>query len=153
MLLPKFKLGKRLTKFAYHFVDIEASGEATPPDGRMIEYSFIIGKLGLLPKGKVLDVGCTARLNFLPAALASLRWEVWGIDAREFKLKHPNFQFVGEDIRHTSFPANFFDAIYAVSTLEHIGLSERYGTIDEDPEGDVKSVNEIRRILCKEGRL
>ena len=70
---------------------MEASGEAVPPDGQMMAYSFIIGKLVLLGKGKVLDIGCVARLNPVPATLASSAWEVYGIGMRQFKFKFPNF--------------------------------------------------------------
>jgi len=149
----KLKLGPRLIKFAYRFFDVEASAETAVADGRMIEYAFVIQKLSLLPKGKVLDVGCTARLNYLPASLAALGWEVWGIDLREFKFKHPNFHMVLEDIRNTSFADSLFDAVYAVSTLEHLGLSGRYGVTQEDLEGDVKALKEIGRILRPGGTL
>ena len=149
----KLKLGPRLIKLAYRFFDVEASAETAVADGRMIEYAFVIERLGLLPKGKVLDVGCTARLNYLPAALTSLGWEVWGIDLREFKFKHPNFHLVLEDIRNTNLPGKFFDAAYAVSTIEHLGLSGRYGVPQEDLEGDAKAVMEIARVLRPGGTL
>lgn len=134
-------------------MDVEASGEAAAPDGRMIEYSFVIGKLASLEKGRVLDVGCVARLNFLPATLASIGWEVYGIDVRQFNFRFPNFHFVLGDITRTNFPDNFFNAVYAVSTLEHIGLSGRYGISNYDPQGDTKALREIRRILRGDGRL
>jgi len=153
MRFLKLKLSPSLLRFAYRFVDVEASGEAAPPDGRMIEYSFVIGKLASLEKGRVLDVGCVARLNFLPAALASIGWEVYGIDTRQFKFRFPNFHFVLGDITRTDFPDNFFDAVYAVSTLEHIGLGGRYGIGKDDPEGDAKALREIKRILRGGGRL
>ncbi len=149
----KLKLSPRVVRFAYHFFDLEASAEAALPDVRMIEYAFVIQKLDSIPKGKVLDVGCTARLNYLPAALASLGWEVWGIDLRVFKFKHSSFHFILGDIRDTSFPDNFFDAAYAVSTIEHIGLSGRYGITREDLEGDSKAVREIARMLSPGGTL
>jgi SAM-dependent methyltransferase len=152
-LFRKLKLPGSLIRFAYHFVDVEASGEAAPPDGRIIEYSFVIGRLGQMKPGKVLDVGCTARLNFLPTALASLGWEVWGIDQREWKFKFPDFHFIQGDIRHTDLPEGFLDAVYALSTLEHIGLSGRYGITKNDPEGDFKAVSEIARILGKGGKF
>jgi len=132
---------------------VEASGEAAPPDGRMIEYSFVIGKLASLDKGKLLDVGCVARLNPVPATLASIGWEVYGIDMRQFKFRFPNFHFVLGDIIRTDFPDNFFDAVSAVSTLEHIGLKGRYGISQGDSRGDAKAVKEIRRILRSGGRL
>jgi len=152
-LFPRLKLSPRLIKFAYRFVDLESVSETASPDERIIEYSFIIEKLASTTKGKVLDVGCTARINCLPATLASLGWQVWGIDMREFKFNHTNFKFVFGDIRETDFPDNFFDAVYAVSTLEHIGLNGRYGVTNEDPKGDAKAATEIARILRPDGVL
>jgi len=149
----KLKLSPSWVRFAYRFVDIEASAETAPPDGRMIEYSFVIGKLASLTKGRLLDVGCVARLNPVPATLASIGWEVYGIDLRQFRFRFPNFHFVLGDITKTDFPDSFFDAVSAVSTLEHIGLRGRYGISKGDPEGDAQAVREIGRILRPGGRL
>lgn len=151
--MAKLKLSPRWVRFAYRFLDVEASAEAALPDGRMIEYSFVIGKLVSLAKGRLLDVGCVARLNLVPATIASLDWEVYGIDVRQFKFRFPNFHFVLGDITKTDFPDSFFDAVSAVSTLEHIGLKGRYGISEGDPEGDAQAVREIRRILRRGGRL
>lgn len=41
---PKFKLPYGLVRLVYHFVDVEASGETASPDGRIIEYAFVIRK-------------------------------------------------------------------------------------------------------------
>jgi len=151
--VAKIKLSPRWVRFAYRFLDVEASAETALPDGRMIEYSFVIGKLVSLAKGRLLDVGCVARLNLVPATIASLGWEVYGIDVRQFKFIFPNFHFVLGDITKTDFPDSFFDAVSAVSTLEHIGLKGRYGISKGDPEGDAQAVREIRRILRRGGRL
>jgi len=121
--------------------------------GRNIEYSFVIQKLCSNPVGrKVLDVGCSSPHNILPVALTWLGWEVWGIDIREFKVRHPNWHMVIGDIRHTEFPDSFFDYVTAISTIEHIGLT-RYGETSEDLDGDKKALREIKRILKPTGRL
>lgn len=150
-LFPKLKLSPKLLRFAYRFVDLEASGETASPEARVFEYSFIIGKLNSMEKGRVLDIGCSARLNFLPATLALLGWEVYGIDIRKFKLRFPNFHFTLQDVRSTSFGDNFFDVVYALSTLEHIGLTGRWGITTKDPDGDAKAVMEVERILRPNG--
>lgn len=152
-ILPRLKLPPKLIKFAYRFVDIEASGEIDRPVTRVIEYSWAIQKLGLAQGKKVLDIGCTSRWNILPATLAGLGWEVYGIDIRQMKFRHPNFHFVGEDIKHTSFPDNFFDSACAISTIEHIGLGGRFGVNKNDPQGDVEAVSEVRRIIRPAGNF
>lgn len=122
-------------------------------DSRIIEYPFVLRKLTQLLPGKVLDVGCTDGGNFVAPTLAYLGWQVYGVDNREFRFEHPNFHFLQEDIRHSSFPDNFFDVAYAVSTLEHIGIAGRYGVREEDPEGDLRAVMETERLLRPGGTL
>jgi SAM-dependent methyltransferase len=150
--MKTIKVPFTLLRLAYRLIDVESTGCTAAPDGRIIEYSFVIGRLAALEnRGRVLDVGCASRLNYLPAAVCSLGWEVWGIDARQWAFRFPGFHFVRGDVRTTSFPEDFFDAIYNVSAIEHIGVAGRYGVREEDPEGDLKTVREIRRILKRNG--
>jgi SAM-dependent methyltransferase len=51
------------------------------------------------------------------------------------------------------FPEGFFDAVYAVSTLEHMGLAGRYGIQKNDLRADYKAMLEIKRILKPTGTL
>jgi len=115
---------------------------------RVVEYPFVLLNMAA-ERGKVLDVGCYG--SKLPIELASLGYEVWGIDVLPFPLKHPNLTFIQGDICRAPFADNFFDVVIAVSTIEHIGL-ERYG----DPahgNGDKQAVKEIVRILKNGGRF
>lgn len=125
--------------------------EPLKPTDRYIEYPFVIRNLPKLP-AKVLDVGCAG--SFFPLLLASFGYETYGIDIREYtiinKIKFDNFRFIKEDIRKTSFSDNYFDALAAVSTVEHIGLSGRHGS-DEDPDGDKNAFSEMKRILKPKG--
>ena len=50
------------------------------------------------------------------------------------------------------FADNFFDYVYAVSTLEHIGLLD-YHFEDSDPDGDIKVMKQIARVIRTGGRL
>lgn len=127
--------------------------EPLKPTERYVEYPFVIRNLPK-PPAKVLDVGCAG--SFSPLLLASFGYETSGIDIREYaiinKIKFNNFQFLKEDIRKTSFPDNYFDAITAVSTVEHIGLSGRHGS-NEDPDGDKNAFLEMKRILKPKGMI
>lgn len=158
--LPKINVSletmRRLYRMAYAvmglFVNLEAVEDGVL-NSRLIEYPFVLQKLDGQPRGRVLDVGCTDSGNIVAPTLAALGWQVYGVDTREFKFKHPNFSFVREDIRKTSFPDGFFLWVYAISTVEHIGLAGRYGVKVDDPEGDFKAVTEIRRLLGPGGRF
>lgn len=117
---------------------------------RVADYPFVHQNIGisLNGKGRILDVGCYG--TKLVIELASLGYDVYGIDGIEYPLTHPNFTFVLGDICKTPFPDDFFDAVTAVSTIEHIGLG-RWG----DPtysDGDKKAINEIKRILKPGGK-
>ena len=127
--------------------------EALPSDipDRMVEYAFVLRELNAT-SGRVLDVGCTSPYNVIPLILADQNLEVWGIDVRRFKVRHPNFRFCLGDITHTTFPDSYFDRIIAVSTIEHIGLRGRY-TSKGDSIGDRRAMLEIARILKKNGSV
>lgn len=155
LALPKLNLGldtmRAMYRVAYRvmglFVNLEAVEKATL-NSRLIEYPFVIHKLHGLPPGRVLDVGCADGGNVLAPILASLGWQVYGIDIRAFKLPYPNFRFVKRDMAAgTGFNDDFFDCVYAVSSIEHFGLAGRYGVKEDDPQADFKAVRETKRVL------
>lgn len=114
---------------------------------RVVEYPFVIKNLMKdLPLGRrVLIVGCHG--DYLTTILSVMGYKVWGLDVKFVPLKYPNFHFIQGDIRHTSFPDGFFDAVVAVSTIEHVGVFA--GEID----GDGEAINEIVRVSVKGGIL
>jgi SAM-dependent methyltransferase len=120
------------------------------PD-RMVEYPFVLRELNL-KNGRILDVGPTSPYNIIPLILADKGFEVWGIDVREFKIRHPNFHFIKGDIRKTDFPDSYFDLITAISIIEHIGLKGRYSST-MDLNGDRKAILEMMRILKRGGNM
>lgn len=116
---------------------------------RIVEYPWVLRNLP--SEGKILDVGSTG--SQLPVMLTCLGYHVWTIDVRNYEyagLSHDLHSVVG-DIRRTSFPDSFFDAVVAVSTVEHVGLG-RYGD-PIDTEGDRNAIREIRRIMASDGIL
>lgn len=125
--------------------------ESLAPTDRYIENPFVIKHLPR-PPAKILDVGCSG--SFFPLLLSSFGYETYGIDMRNYpilnKLNFDNFTFIKGDIRQTSFSNAFFDVITAISIVEHIGISGRYG-MDENLEGDKKALEEMKRILKPNG--
>lgn len=141
-----YRIALRLGSF---FFDLDTFDQI--PDVRLFEYAFVIEKLSRLSPGKVLDIGCTSRNNFLTTALAAIGWEVYGIDKRPFLLKYPGFHFIYGDVTHMAFSDQFFDVVYAVSTFEHIGLSGRYQIKSDVISADFNTITEVKRVLKPDG--
>jgi SAM-dependent methyltransferase len=121
---------------------------------RIIEYPFVFKNLIDIPKGgKILDVGCCYSL--LSIHLASVGYKVYGLDIEEYHYIHPNFRFVKGDIRKTSFPDEYFDAVVAISTIEHVGIPFSFQKMrpfrGKSVRGDLEAIKEIYRILKTSG--
>lgn len=125
--------------------------KARQPQGadRSIEYPWMVENINI-HEGKLLDVGSTAcemLFGLLPSSI-----EIHGINLNNKIVKNKNIKFFTADIRKTGFQDDYFDCITCISTLEHIGVSGRYGS-DEDSEGDIKAVAEMNRILKPGGEI
>lgn len=115
---------------------------------RIVENPFVFMNLNL-PKGaSILDVGCCR--SRIAVEMASLGYQVTANDLKSYKYKHPNLTFMQGDLRYIKFPRKF-DAITAISTIEHTGLGaylENKSTI-----GDMEMIDRIYNLLRKQGKL
>lgn len=72
-------------------------------------------------------------------------------DYRPANLNLKNLESGFADLKQLNFPDNSIPSLSCMHTIEHIGLG-RYG--DEiDPQGDIKSINELKRVLKPGGDL
>ncbi len=113
---------------------------------RDIEWSWVGGNLPEV-KGDVLDFGPSTATTCLAAALGG--GNVIGIDleaqpAPTYAL--PNLTMVRGDILTYDFGPRRFDTIINCSTVEHVGLSGRYGST-EAPEGDLQAMQRLRSLM------
>jgi len=116
---------------------------------RAVEYPWLIRNLSIIDKGSlVLDVGCAESL--LSHELIAKKLKVVGIDIRNYPFKDKRMVFLRRNIQDTKLQDNLFDAIIIVSTIEHIGL-EAYGQSIKDTDGDIKALEELKRILKPQG--
>jgi len=113
---------------------------------RIVEYPQIFR--WIKPEGVVLDIGCVS--SRLPIQLASLGYEVHGVDIRPYPFSHPNFHFHQVDIFNWT-PNRSFDIIIMVSTLDHFGLGV-YGDLVL-PEADKVAIERISNWLSEDGQL
>jgi len=114
-----------------------------PNSDRYLEYPWMLQNIKIT-SGRILDVGSTASnmlYKFLPKEV-----EINSIDLNDKHIESDSVKFSVGDIRKTNYEDNYFDVISCISTLEHIGVSGRYGS-DEDSTGDLKAVREMGRIL------
>ncbi len=113
---------------------------------RVIEYPYIFQRIR--PGVKVLDIGCVS--SRLPIQLASLGHEAHGIDVQNYPFTHQNFHFHKEDIFQWN-PAEKFDSIILLSTIEHFGLGGYGDLVVEDP--DTKAIERIAGWLNHGGQM
>lgn len=116
---------------------------------RVVEIPFVFQNLNFEKGARILDFGCTD--SKLSIELASKGYKVTGTDLREYEFRHPNLNFVNGDFGKNSFDKESFDAVVAISAVEHCGLSD-YGE-NKFEHGDYKIVKEMHRILKPKGRL
>lgn len=155
----KIPLPGYMIKLASGIFDIEATGESARVDTRSYEYGFVLSKLADIcqsgncyDRKSLLDIGCAARINPVPAFACNLGWNVTGIDLRSWNYKHKLFTMVTDNFVDHNF-AGQFDVITAVSTIEHMGLTGRYGISTREVNLDKAAIYKISSLLSTGGKL
>src|SRR3989344_1134520 len=115
---------------------------------RIIEYPEIVRLLR--PSGAVLDVGCVS--SRLPVQLASLGYEVHGLDLRDYQFSHPNFHFHKGNIFDWKAPKRF-DSVIFLSPPGDIGLGGDGGGAEQGPDGDARRIEGRGGWLGSGGKL
>lgn len=112
---------------------------------REIEWSWILAYLGTGP-GEVLDFGCGNNLLSFIAARSGYNVTAIDLQAIQWPYTVANMRFIQGDILKTKLPESGFDLIINCSSIEHVGLSGRYGS-DENPEGDLSAMARLYDLL------
>jgi SAM-dependent methyltransferase len=104
---------------------------------RIVEHIFAHTRLPR-PPARALALGCAATTNALE--MASLGFEVVGVDIRPLPLAHPNFRMVSADPGQLPLPDDSFDVAVSLSAVGN----------ETDDRG---AIAEVRRVLKPGGRL
>lgn len=100
----------------------------------------------IAPKEHV-DISSILSFSTIVSAFVPTRF----YDYRPADVHLSNFHSGAQDLKKLSFEDESIESLSCMHTVEHIGLG-RYG--DElDPQGDLKSINELKRVLKKSGSL
>lgn len=119
---------------------------------RVVEVAFAFKALsGLAPATRVLDVGSAE--STLALSLASLGYKAVALDPRGYPIDHPDLETVVEDVTKWAGPHEPFDAIFCISTLEHVGIGAYEQDSVQAPDVDRLVVDRFRRWLAKDGFL
>lgn len=108
---------------------------------RILEHMFVHSRLPQ-PPARVLDMGCAESLCALE--MASMGYQVVGVDLRRLPLDHPNFTQVQANLGDLPFADGSFDVAVCLSTVEHVGLGW-YSEGDRTTDG--KAIREAVRTL------
>jgi SAM-dependent methyltransferase len=116
---------------------------------RIVEVPFVLQHLPSAAGLRILDFGCTESL--VPLWLAHRGATVVGADLREYGFRHPNLTFLKGDFLANGLADASFDAVVALSAVEHAGLNVYGSSVYES--GDRRVVHEFLRVLKPGGRL
>jgi len=116
---------------------------------RIVEIPFVFANLRV-PKGStIVDLGCAE--SKLSLELANRGFKVLASDLRPYRFEHPNLKTLTGDFAAAHVEEASVDAVVAVSTLEHIGLTcyERCSEMSSDHA----VVQKVRSVLKPGGQF
>jgi SAM-dependent methyltransferase len=115
-----------------------------------LEWSWVISNLPPPPK-RCLDIGCC--YSPITPTMVAMGNTVMGIDLEELPYRLSGLTFVKGDFNSLELPEASFDVVVLCSVVEHIGLAGRFGVKESDPDGDLKAMQKVKRLLADGGVL
>jgi hypothetical protein len=118
---------------------------------RDIEWTWIQAQIPN-GSGQALDFGTGSSHLALHAALCG--YHVLSIDLLPVErwYTHPRIEYRQMDLLKAELPEAFFDLVLNCSTIEHVGLSGRYGVTESIPDGDIQAMRLLQQSM-KPGAL
>lgn len=153
--------GNLLRRVWRHQADPPAAGAVVPmpvervrnlKGDRDIEWSWIAAHLPPGP-GEALDFGTGG--SFMSLAAAQRGFNVLAIDLREvlWPYTHPRLRFIQGDLFSLNLPDASLDLVINCSTIEHVGLSGRYGVAEDRQDGDLEAMARLQQLLKPGGTM
>jgi Caenorhabditis protein of unknown function, DUF268 len=96
--------------------------------------------------GRVLDLGPATSFTPLIAAFSASEVIAFDLDPPFVPFAAPTLKYQKGDILRGALPEGLFDTIINCSTTEHIGVSGRYGSVEE-PDGDLRAMSLLRERM------
>ena len=113
---------------------------------RCIEWSWVASKMPLGP-GQALDFGPGGSYLGLIAAQRGFNVTAVDLESPRWPYLHPHLRFVQGDILKLPLPEEHFDLVVNCSTVEHVGISGRYGVTESCPDGDFEAMARLKELM------
>lgn len=119
---------------------------------RDIEWTWVSANMPPGP-GRALDFGTGESNLAFEAALRGFR--VTSIDLTETSrhYAHPAVRYLRTDLLSMKLAKESLDLVINCSTVEHVGLSGRYGVTEVLPDGDLEAMQILRRAMKRNARM
>ena len=118
-------------------------------DEHLVQLPFLFRNIA--PQAKALEIGCTGSAAALQ--LAVMRYNVTGIDYREYGLQHANLRFLKGDFNAQDFGKEKFDIVISMNAIEHFGLQYYNRSEYFDKQADVKAMTRVKEMMNRGGQL
>ncbi len=113
---------------------------------RDVEWAWIGSRMPLKPR-RVLDLGPATSSTPLVASYGAEEVVCFDLTPEPTTFDAPNIRYVEGDILKNPIPSPPYDTIVNCSTIEHVGLSGRYGNSDEQ-DGDLRAMKLLREAMA-----
>lgn len=126
-------------------------------NGARLWSEFFKPLLGERPFSRILDVGCG--VGKMISLAGQEGYEAYGVDLPALstfwnQARNSSQHFFCCDARHLPFPDDFFDVVWSLGVIEHIGTVTGHCTLDANySEARQNYANEILRVTKPSGRI
>lgn len=120
---------------------------------RSIEWAWAAAYSSILPGDKVLDFGCGDMPVGLAAATTGKSVTLFDRQNITFPFIYQNTNFLHADIMQYDLGEEIYHIIINCSSIEHVGISGRYGTRYDIGDADIKAMAFLKRALTSDGSM
>ena len=147
--------GYHLIRLSERLKNVQALGgrpaERTLAGDREIEWTWTLAHIRRNP-GRVLDFGSGNGMMALGASFAGNDVIAVDLEPEQYPFHPHRIEYVQGDFNQLQLETRSFNQILNCSSIEHVGLSGRYGSPDE-PDGDLRAMEKMAQILKPEGDM
>ena len=119
---------------------------------REIEWTWVAARIPQGP-GEALDFGCGGSDLGIAAAHHGYRVTAVDLGPVEWPYRHERLSFLQGDILELELGEDRFDLVLNCSSIEHVGLTGRYGVTNARPDGDLDAMARLRALMRPGGLM